>query len=58
MNNDELPDDPITSAQEAAHQIHEIYLGYVGAGFTETQAFELIKAIVQAQVHNVRRTNE
>ncbi|WP_199546573.1 hypothetical protein [Streptomyces sp. N35] len=35
------PQDPITGLVADAVQVHEIYLAYVQAGFTEQQALEL-----------------
>jgi len=46
MGND--PTDPITELAAAAAQLHELYASYVEAGFTEHQAFELIKTIIAA----------
>ncbi|SDL27970.1 hypothetical protein SAMN05421806_12536 [Streptomyces indicus] len=44
------PEDPITQLAAAAVQLHEAYLAYVNAGFTEDQAFELTKAILVASL--------
>jgi len=44
------PKDPFDSMglSETAVVIHQMYLAYQEAGFTEPQAFELIKAAVAA----------
>lgn len=39
----EKSDPPAQSMQYAAHGLHELYQSYVTAGFSETQAFELVK---------------
>lgn len=44
------PEDPITQLAAAAVQLHELYNSYVAAGFTEAQAFDLVKAILTASV--------
>lgn len=44
------PEDPITQLAAAAAQVHELYVSYIQAGFSEGQAFELIKAILAAGV--------
>jgi hypothetical protein len=44
------PDDPITSLAEGAAQLHELYLVYVEAGFTDGQALYLCAQIVAAGV--------
>lgn len=41
--------DPITSLNEMALTIHELYTSWIGAGFTAEQALELVKALVAAQ---------
>lgn len=40
------PEDPLTSLMEATVSQHELYQAWVDAGFTETQAFELLKIAV------------
>lgn len=39
------PKDPneLTILQEAAHLLHEMYLSYKEAGFSDAQAFELVQ---------------
>lgn len=34
---------------EAARALHELYLAYIKAGFTQSQALELCKAILQRE---------
>lgn len=46
------PEDFITELAAGAAQLHEVYLAYINAGFTEMQAFELTKAILVASVSN------
>jgi hypothetical protein len=38
--------DPLGSLSEAAVGQHEMYTSWVAAGFTEHQAFELLKVVV------------
>lgn len=42
-----MPDD-ITPLAEGAAQLHELYLSYVAAGFTEEQALRLVMAFLSA----------
>lgn len=37
------PNDPITDLAAGAAQLHELYLAYLHAGFTEAQSLELVK---------------
>jgi hypothetical protein len=46
------PEDPITQLAAAAAQLHELYASYIEAGFTEPQAFDLVKTILAASLHN------
>lgn len=48
MNQPAGPADPMTELAAEAALHHEIYLAYLAAGFTEPQAFALIKALVTA----------
>lgn len=43
----ETPTDPITVLMAASVQLHEQYLGYVKAGFTEAQALYLVGQIIR-----------
>jgi hypothetical protein len=40
------PRDPIVPLAAAAAQAHELYLTFVGSGFTETQALYLVGQIL------------
>lgn len=44
------PEDPITLLAEGAAQLHELFLAYIGAGFTEHQALFLIGQMIQASI--------
>jgi len=44
------PEDPITELAAAAAQLHELYTAYIDAGFTEPQAFDLIKTVMLGSV--------
>lgn len=44
------PEDPITELAAGAAQLHEVYLAYRNAGFTEQQAFDLTKAVLLAHL--------
>lgn len=44
----DAPQDPITDLAAGAAQVHELYLAYVNAGFTEMQALHLVVAILTA----------
>ncbi|WP_262059712.1 hypothetical protein [Streptomyces sp. STR69] len=42
---DEIPD-PITELAAAAVQQHELYQAWIDAGFTRTEALELLKTVI------------
>lgn len=44
------PLDPMTQLQQAATQVHELFLAYVAAGFTEPQALQLVCSTIAAYV--------
>lgn len=44
------PQDPMTLLAVASAQQHEMYLGWIAAGFSESQALELLKAFITAMV--------
>ena len=47
------PTDPITELAVGAAQLHEVYLAYLEAGFTEHQSFELVKTLLATSLgHN------
>lgn len=45
-----MPPSPMTALAEAAAQQHELYLAYIAAGFTASQAMQIICAMVAAVV--------
>jgi hypothetical protein len=47
---DKIPDDPIGGLREAAASMHELYLCYQEVGFTEDQAFALVKTALAASL--------
>ncbi len=42
----EFPADPITGLREGAVSLHECFLSYIAAGFTETQAMYLVGVVL------------
>ena len=42
----DMPVDPISELAAAAARLHELYLAFLNAGFSDVQAFELVKAVV------------
>jgi hypothetical protein len=42
MSDSELPDSEFTPLNENAVHLHELYLGWIEAGFPEDRAFELV----------------
>lgn len=49
-----MPADPVTSLAEGAAQLHELFVAYLEAGFTERQALYLLGQVIQASA----RTDE
>lgn len=47
-NNDE-PKNPISALLEAAISMHELYVSFVAAGFTESQALTLVAQTLRPQ---------
>lgn len=43
---DESPADPMSSMEEGAVQLHELYSSYRSAGFDRDQAMELISKVL------------
>ena len=43
------PQDPISALAEMAANVHETFLAYVKAGFTEDQALYLVGQIISAR---------
>ena len=48
----ELPPDPFHGTADSAVQLHEIMRSFMAGGFTEAQAFELVKAMI---IHGLER---
>jgi hypothetical protein len=44
------PQDPLTDLAAAAAQLHELFVSYVEAGFTEDQALRLIIGVITAGI--------
>jgi len=44
------PQDPLTELAEGAAQLHEVFLSYVGAGFSEAQAMQIVISILTAGI--------
>lgn len=42
MTDHDIPDSPITSLDQGAVQLHELYTCYMDAGFSEARAFDLV----------------
>lgn len=49
-SNDGGPKDPLTSMLESAIQLHEVYVAYTEAGFTNEQAVYLVGVIIAAGI--------
>lgn len=43
MNDDEMPPSPISEMGAAAVGVHQVFLDWQAAGFTEDQAFQLVR---------------
>ena len=41
---------PLTELAAAAAQLHELYTAYLQAGFSEAQAFELVRSMAAAGI--------
>lgn len=48
------PDAPMTQLEMMAAQMHELYLAYCAAGFTASQAMQMICAGLQANTRGSR----
>ena len=46
----EQPPEPMTQLAEGAAQLHELLTAYVTAGFTRSEAMEIVIAIITAQI--------
>jgi len=45
-----FPPDPLTSLESSAAEMHELYLGYINAGFSADQALQLVMTILSAGI--------
>lgn len=43
---DNMPADPVTEFAAGAAQLHEAYESFIAAGFTESQAMQMVCAIL------------
>lgn len=43
MNDQQPPENPLSRLAQAAVELHELYLSLQAAGFTKTEALELLK---------------
>jgi hypothetical protein len=48
------PQDPLTELAAGAAQLHEVFLSYVGAGFSEAQAMQIVIAVLAAGMESGR----
>jgi hypothetical protein len=48
MNDQPNAIDPLTILAQMAVQLHELYLSYVAAGFSEAQALYLVGKLIEA----------
>jgi hypothetical protein len=46
----DMPADPFSAMAAAAVSLHEMYRSFVTAGFSEAQAFELVRSMVVRQL--------
>jgi hypothetical protein len=49
---DEMPDSPMTALAEGAAQLHEMYIAYMDAGFSEERAFDLTTTFLMSFLEN------
>ena len=47
---DNQPEDPLVGLAEAAVTMHQLYVEYQNAGFSEAQSFELVKTVLAANL--------
>lgn len=52
MSDNNKPDYPSGPLFEAAVSMHEMYISFVAAGFTETQALTLVAQTLRPQANN------
>lgn len=43
----DMPDEPISTLLQGAIAMHELYQSYVDAGFTRTEALQLVMTLIQ-----------
>lgn len=43
---DSAPESPLTELAAAAAQLHELFVSYVNAGFTENQALRIVIGVI------------
>jgi hypothetical protein len=41
-----MPEDPMSELAEGAAQLHELFMAYVGAGFTRGEALQIVMSII------------
>jgi hypothetical protein len=46
------PEDPITALAQSAVGAHEMFIAFVGAGFTDSQALYLVGQVMVSAMHN------
>ncbi len=51
-SSEEGPEDPISALAEGVAQQHEMFMTYVGAGFTRPEALKIIIAMLTAGAEN------
>lgn len=49
---DKGPSSPVSALLEAAISMHELYVSFVAAGFTEAQALTLVAQTLRPQANN------
>jgi hypothetical protein len=52
MTDDELPKDPLGPAAQGAAELHELFLTWIGAGFTEIQACRILGVVLAENMRN------
>lgn len=52
MSDSETPESPLTSLDQEAVRLHEIYLSYMDAGFPEKRAFRLACLVLHHYLDN------
>ena len=52
MSDDMQVPDPMTAMAEGAAQLHEMYVAYMEAGFSEQRAFDLVCQLMSSFLDN------